>query len=290
MEFGFLIDRRRVVINNIEIKPLNNFEETINRFYQSATVSNGWVYPPLVNTNRNFTEKKRFKVEGKIASIFFLFEPTHSITIYPFDEDKVKFLILAFGFLNGLYLSPAGYLYLNRVPYKIGKITGVILIRNDAEKGILTFSKCFDRMSTEKRKLAFSILHWFLIGPSYLYDWDRFDAQYKVLDGIYKFSGLSAPNHASRPIELSKKYGIEIPKWAQLNSDGKTSKLSIIRNDLVHEAKYAGQPIGCEYPKENFNLEFVRFNTKLIAAVFGLKSNFLQSDPMDRNTHGWAFA
>jgi len=111
MEFGFLTDRRRVVLNNIKIKPLNNFEETINRFYQSVTVNNGWVYPPLVKANRNFTEKKKFKAEGKIASIFFLFEPTHSITIYPFDEDKAKFLILAFGFLNGLYLSPAVYLY-----------------------------------------------------------------------------------------------------------------------------------------------------------------------------------
>lgn len=290
MEFGFLTDTRRVFIDNIKIKPLNDFDETIKRFYQTAFVSNGWVYPPLVKANQNFMEKKKFKNEAKLSSNFFVFEPTHSITVLPFDDEKIKFLILAFGFLNGVYLSPAGYLCLNRIPYEISKLTGVILIKDDAEKGIYTFSEYFDRTSDEKRKLSFAILHWFLIGPSYSYDWDRFDAQYKVLDGISRLSGLSAPNHASRAVVLADKYGIKIPIWAQLSSDGKSSRLSAIRNELFHEARYAGHPIGYEYPKENFNLEFVRFNTKLIAAIFGLRSNFLQSDPNDRNQHGWGFA
>lgn len=58
MEFGFLTDKRRVAIDNIEIKPLNNYDETIKRFYRSAFVSNGWIYPPLVKANQNFIEKK----------------------------------------------------------------------------------------------------------------------------------------------------------------------------------------------------------------------------------------
>lgn len=100
---------------------------------------------------------------------------------------------------------------------------------------------------------------------------------------------MKAPNHASRPIVLANNFGIKIPSWAQLNSGGKSSRLSILRNDLFHEARYAGHPIGYKYPKKNFGLEFVRFNAKIITALFGLKSEFLYPDSNDRNTWGWNF-
>jgi hypothetical protein len=34
----------------------------------------------------------------------------------------------------------------------------------------------------------------------------------------------------------------------------------------------------------------VRFNTKLIAASFGLQSSILQAEPNDRNTWDWHFS
>ena len=72
-------------------------------------------------------------------------------------------------------------------------------------------------------------------------------------------------------------------------SSGK-STLSKMRNELVHEAKYAGEPTGYAYPEENLDLEFVRFNAKLIAASVGLKSSFLQAEPNDRQPRLWKFS
>jgi hypothetical protein len=289
MEFGFLIDRRRVVFIKSEIKPLLDFDDRIDRFYKHACASNGWVYPPLVDANQNFREKEKFKTKPQIPSSFFQIGPTHSITINPFDEEKAKFLILAYGFLNGVYLNPAGHLFVNRAAYEIGKLTGVILVGNDAEKGITAFSQYYDKASKVQRKLLFAILHWFIVGQTYNFEWDKFDAQYKVLDGLFHLSGLTAPNHASRPIELANNFGIKLPLWAQLNPDRKSSQLSNTRNELFHEARYAGQPIGYEYPKENFGLEFARFNSKIIVALVGLKTKFLQADPGNRDTWGWSF-
>lgn len=192
MEFGFLKNTTRVIVDNIEIKPMWDIEDKINKLHKTAVVSNGWIYPPLVKAKKNFFEEKCFKIEPQLPASFFTIEPTHTITIQPHDDEKLKFLILSYGFLNGLYLSPAGYLCLHRIPHEVGKLTGVLLIKNDAEKGISSFSYCFESLNSEKRKLAFAILHWFLIGQSYIYSWDRFDAQYKVLDAIYKLSGLLA--------------------------------------------------------------------------------------------------
>lgn len=290
MEFGFLKEKFRVVAGNIEIKPMGDIDEKIDRMHRLAVVSNGWIYPPMEDGAHNFSEKNKFKVKPQLPAKFFTTEPTHSITIYPHDDEKLRFLILAYGFLLGLYLSPAEYLCLYRIPHEVGKLTGVALIKNDAEKGILGFSRCFDTLDSEKRKLAFSIMHWFLVGQSYNYAWDRFDAQYKVLDSIYKFSGLSSNNHASRPVALAEYFGIKKPQWIELDSTGKFSVLSKTRNELVHEAKFGGQPIGYAYPDENFDFEFTRFNAKLIPAIFGLRSPFLQADPMDRNTRAWSFS
>jgi hypothetical protein len=211
------------------------------------------------------------------------------IISWPAQVAKLRFLILAYGFLLGLYLNPVGYFYLHRIPHEMGKLTGMILNKDDAEKGLSSFSRSFDTLDSEKRILAFAIAHWFLVGQSYEYPWDRFDVQYKVLDSIYKFSGLSAENHASRPVVLADYFGIKKPQWVELDSNGKSSVLARIRNELVHEAKYAGKPIGYGYPEENFDLEFPQFNTKLISAIFGLRTPILQAEPDDRNTKAWDF-
>lgn len=134
----------------------------------------------------------------------------------------------------------------------------------------------------------FAILHWLLIGQTYNFCWDRFDAQYKVLDGLYKISGIRSDNHASRPVDLAAKYGVQLPDWAKIITT--TSRLSTIRNELVHEAKYAGHPIGYAYPEENFGLEFVAFNVKLVAGVVGLNTSYLKAVPSNRCVYGWDFA
>jgi hypothetical protein len=66
---------------------------------------------------------------------------------------------------------------LNRVPYQIGKLTGVIPVGDDAKKGMMALGHYFDKASQEQRTLAYAILNWFLLGQTYNFEWDRFDAQ-----------------------------------------------------------------------------------------------------------------
>jgi hypothetical protein len=285
MEFGFLLNRRRFVVDNVEIRPLWDIEESISWFYREARVCNGWIYPPLQNASQNHREKNN-NIECEIPSKWFLFEPTHTLTIHPYDQEKVKFLILCLGFLFGIYLAPAGYYCLGKVPYKEGQLTDVIPLKNDVEKGIAQASSFYDTNSSKRRGM-FAILHWFLAGQSYDFPWDKFESQYKVLDGLFRISGLTSRNHASRAVSLASQYGVELPDWARMN--GGKSKLSLLRNDLAHEAIYAGHPIGYAHPDENYDLEFRRFNTKLIAAILGLQTNYIHSSPHDRQLHGWGF-
>lgn len=288
MKFGFLIDRKEFRCNDFSVETVTEYEEILESFYESIHVSNGWVYGPEEELNKTSNEKRNFKQRGPInCSSFYRMRATHEIKSNNNNEDYLRFLILVYGFLQGLYLTPEGYSYLGRVPYEPAKLNGLYLLGDDYVNGMETINNFYISSSTEKRNQMFASIHWFLVGQSYSFEWDRFDAQYKVLDGIYRLSGLTAPNHASRPVELAKKYGVILPHWASLDVSGKASELSKHRNELVHEARYGGHPIGYSYPTENYSLEFTSFNTKLIAGALGIETPYLQADPTNRCHWGW---
>jgi hypothetical protein len=90
MEFGFLKNTRRVVVDNIEIKPISDINDKIARLYNFAVVSDGWIYPPLEQVHQSADEQKNFKIKPKLSSNFFTIEPTHSITIHPHDDEKLR--------------------------------------------------------------------------------------------------------------------------------------------------------------------------------------------------------
>ena len=283
MNFGFLIDAKAFVCDGFKIAPVLEFDSVLKNFYKSACVSNGWFYGPKTELSKSSAEKKDFEAKAPIVhKSFFKMNSTHQITsTNDYSDDHLRFLILGYGFLQGLYLTPEGYSYLGRTAYKPTKLNGLLLISDDYINGMECINRFYVASNEEERNQMFACIHWYLVGQSYHFDWERFDAQYKVLDGIYKLSGTKANSHAGRPIALSEKYNLELPVWAKLITK-KESKLSKQRNDLFHEARYSGHPIGYSYPEENYNLEFRSFNTKLIAAALGINTPYLQAEPKNR--------
>jgi hypothetical protein len=288
MKFGFLIDKEEFICSDFSIVTVDEFAEITSSFYDYVQVSNGWIYGSEKELNKSYREKEKFKQPGPLVrDSFYRMSATHEIKTNITDEEHLRFLILGYGFLQGLYLTPEGYSYLGRIPYEPGKLNGLLLIKDDYENGMEIINDYFKSSSEEDRNQMFACIHWFSIGQSFNFEWDKFDAQYKVLDGVYRLSELPNVPHAKRPVELASKFNIKLPKWAKLDSTGKKSQLSIHRNELVHEAKYAGHPIGYSYPSQNYSLEFTSFNTKLIAAALGIDTPYLQADPNNRSQWGW---
>ncbi len=290
MKFGFLIDKKEFTCNDFSIVTVDNFNDIINSFYEYVQVSNGWIYGSKKELNKSYSEKKKFNQPGPtVHDSFFQMPTTHEIKSNFTDEEHLRFLILGYGFLQGVYLTPEGYSYLGRIPYEPGKLNGLLLTKDDYVNGMEIINNYFNSSSEENRNQMFACIHWFSIGQSLNFAWDKFDAQYKVLDGICRLSGIKTGPHANRPVALAKKYNIKLPKWAELHpgSTRKESQLSVLRNELVHEAKYAGHPIGYSYPSENYSLELTSFNTKLIAAALGIETPYLQADPKNPCQWGW---
>lgn len=275
MEFGFLEDTFEYSVGGVKVVPIIDKKEKQNWLNNELNISCGWIYPPLKDAEKQVIEKN--SLEFMLPDSYFEIQPTHKILAEHNNCEKKRFLILGIGFFFGVYLLPTEHVSLTRLPYKVGMLTGVIPTGDDIPKAIAALSRYYDE-NLSNRNNMFAIIHWMLFGQTYQHEWERFDSQCKVLDGLYKVSGVNANKHAKRPKKLSELYGIDLPSWAEISNGD--SKFSIARNEFAHEALYAGRPIGYAYPPENFDLELVAFNAKLIAATLGLKSNF-QDLPCD---------
>lgn len=293
MKFGFLMDSSEVAFDGITIAPLPNHSEIIQQVYENARVANGWIYPPLVQASQSDSEKNRFNKSGpQIPDKHYYLTSTHTIHSLNANtsDEQLRFLILCYGFLHGLYLLKDQYSYFMKTPYVAGKLHSLSPFKNDLESGMTTLNGLYLGSSEKNRRQIFAIIHWFLISGSYEMAWDHFDAQYKVLDGIYKYAstqhGCGRIPHACRPVALAGLYGVKLPRWAVTDKDSK-SELSRVRNDLTHEAIFAGEPIGYNYPEENYRLELTNFIMKLICGALGLRTPYISIAPDDRQLHAW---
>ncbi|MBI9109921.1 hypothetical protein [Maridesulfovibrio ferrireducens] len=300
MKFGFLLDKTKITFDGITISPLKEQEEVVRFVFDEFPVANGWIYPPIkkVKLNRN-EEKLNIKTEAYEHSIPFKLPATHQIKFENGNEDddnRFEFLILCYGFLHGLYLLKDGYNYLIKTPYKKNTAHRFVPNKKDLKIGMSVLNNAHIENTEEIRKYIFAALHWFLISESYERLWEHFEAQYKVLDGVYKIAEKKKiitilkkkdRSHAKRPILIAKKFGLKIPNWADVKEGTSSSTLSILRNNLVHQALFEGEPIGYRQPKENYRRYFNNFNLNLICAVLGLNTKHLRETPTTRGITGW---
>lgn len=291
MKLGFLICDHELVAIGVKVTPVDDYHALIADFHENRGVSRGWILPPVKRGAHSKSEKTVFKnTEVFENSNIFAMPSTHNIEVDSGGEDKTKFMILALGLLYGLYLAPADFHYMYRVAYKPGKLTGIKPVKVDVEKGLSHISEKYDQLSTSERAQFYAAIYWFLVGQSASNVWERFDSQYKVLDGIYKISGIGRCTHAKRPSELASAYSLDPPSWVAIPMHSNTCELVTLRNELVHEAKFNGQPIGYSNPDVNFDIEFRAFNLKLICSFLGLQTSYVAT-PVNSNWAGsWDFA
>lgn len=298
--FGFLLDEREVEFECGLIRPLTDHSKKKAIFYDTCSVSEGWIYAPEIELNKSFNERKRFKARAPIISDrYFSMPPTHRIVSNSLNDDELLFFIKAYSLIMGCYLSPDGHLNPCRIPYETGKLTGLIPSNQDQVRALNQIFDFYSKANIAKREQAMASIHWYLFGQcSSLYPWEFFDAQYKVLDGVFALVKEDLSNsryatgknkyisHTKRSLAMAEHFGIELPSWAQVTSNG-SSKLSTARNALSHEAKYGGAPIGYAHPEENYQLELTAFCLKLLCAALGIKTSYLTVDPKSREYHVW---
>lgn len=279
--FGFLKDPTQITWQGgaSRIEALPNHSETVQHLLNSSQVHEGWIHPPL----RPLQAGK----EKPLVPNGFALPPTHRMYLLSSsaNDEEANFMIALFGLLKGQRFQRPEWQHFYKAP--------VASKLNDFQATDAQISKTLDiatgfwRQHTPAvQKLAFGALHWHLFAQLYEQPFERFNAQYMALDACAKLAlkirlpGYSKHlTHSKRAAVLCDCLDVPKPVWV-FPLDGQTEgELARCRNELVHEAMYAGQPIGFANPKEHYQM--VRELTGLVARIFlrllGVQNDYTQS-------------
>jgi hypothetical protein len=278
--FGWLPDAARYDTPRMSIAPETEFDPA--RAGMSIRGSeNGWLYAPSSDRDPSGSFQR------------FELPPTHILTISGTSDDEThNFIITFFGWLHGLRLVPKGWGHFYRVAIKRGALVDFVCSGKNVPR-LLELAERFwiDHQTDGAAKTLFGALHWYLFCQSYYHAFERFLAQYMVLDTLHETHRLTcgrrSTTHAARVKFLSGELGLELPAWGRVI--GKDCELSKIRNELVHESKFAGEPIGFAVTSRETNilLGLQAFNGRLIAAIVGAHGAYSRSSSETQQVHGF---
>ncbi len=283
-KFGFLKEVCQVNWRTGSIEPLQTHQTLVKNLYLSGRVAGDCLYPPLVDApGVSPSGMSHPQVPVKLFEL----APTHKLTLAsgPQNSEFANFLIVLFGFMKGLRLSPEGWQHFYRVPIKRGALCDFLADNSNIAK-MLDFATDFwmSNNLTEVRCGIFGAIHWHLFGQLYEHEFERFNAQYIVLDSCFALSKIMFPNlkkdhaHGVRPSLMCDAFGLAVPSWAVKCPNGKYP-IAQLRNQFFHEGLYGGLPIGFAHPTETAYIEheLTNFNARLILAILGARNFYTKS-------------
>lgn len=292
VEFGFLANATTITwqAGANTIAPLAKHADVVAAMQREIYVHDGWFYPPLRSVKSG--------VNAPLIPTGFALPATHQLHLSDTtaDDEEANFMIALFGLLKGQRLQRPEWQHFYKAPVA-SKLNDFCATPAEISKTLDIATGFWRQHTPEVQKLAFGALHWHLFAQLYEQPFERFNAQYMALDACAKLAlkiGLPGyskhPTHSKRAAVLCNCLDVPKPVWV-LPLDGQTEcELARCRNELVHEAMYAGQPMGFANPKGHHQM--VRELTGLVARIFlrllGVQNVYTQSvcDECGMNSFG----
>lgn len=278
MNFGWLRNKKTYETSNIKISAIDSYDEAIAEVDASSDQNGEWFFPPITYVS---------KASGPRAPTSrFELPITHTI------EDKTKskdtaffeFMILYYGWLNGQRLNPEGWGHLTKTAIKPGLLTD-FRFQEKAIPILLDKAEHFwqNHQSDGLTDLMTNAIHWYLYAHSYNQYFERFMAQYMVIDTLYKIACQAnnkpskSHTHTQRVEFISDILRIECPSWGVVKNNA--TEIAKVRNDLFHESSFAGKPIGFGLPSDinHIMISLEAFNCRVIAALLGAVGGYSRS-------------
>jgi len=270
--FGFLPKTINCSTELFSISTISDWEKDYKLLENESAIDDGWCYPAIIYKNQ-----KPLKAQN-----WFSLPVSHSMKLSTdISEFELQLLVLVFGFLNGLHLLPESWGHYYKTPIKIGRLVGFILSETEIFKIMDQVIRKIMSKQFACLKSIFASLNWFLLSQSYSNYFEEFESQYRVIDSICKNvielqKKEKMPPHYQRIQKVCQVFNVTVPQWA-IPHEGKT-EISSLRNELIHEGFFCGEPIGFNFPENNIVLELKTLNERLLLLCLGIDSDEIKND------------
>lgn len=296
-DIGWLPMRFDVVVGNLSVTTLPEFEEVVNRVKAGKGVEKDWIYAP---PQRQHSMGNGIRTLPYPSRVFGL-PMTHRISHSSADGDAhMAFLVWALSFIFGMRLTATEAGFLDATPIRIGKL-------NDFVLGGLEYKHAFalaeqfwqtHQADASRAKLWGAAVHALMLGQGplalqferFLYLYGALDACFKLTQTIFGAGGPRIP-HAERIAWMCHKFGMTVPVWA--DSTAGQPLVANLRNSAVHESLFMDAPLGFALhgvgSNENLPLEMEAVICRLLVALLGDPTNsYVTSVVTTRQQHGWS--
>lgn len=272
---------------SIEVEPLGDARKILADLVAGPGYSRGWVHPPL--TRPPFDDRPEAPL---IPALAYTLPPTHRLTLRsPLENsDLADFLIAIIGFIEGVRLVRDGWTHFHKAPLELSSLSDFYPDLREIVEIVRIASEFWLASSDYIRSRLFGAIHWLQFSLLLEHDFERFAGLYSVLDTLYRVhatrTGIVTPKHTQRPSLMADYYHLPTPSWAVVSAVG-TTPLTDLRNELVHEARYAGAPTGFAHPEDNpeISMELAHFVSRLLLAILEVPASYVRTSAMTRHMH-----
>lgn len=286
VQFGFLPAADSVTFSGGKIIALPEFDINVADVAK-LTHPDGHVYPP---SSHDITKKPHWKKWRKIsqterAAHLHRLPPTHYLKINHACPDEQAARYGDAGFI----MHFLGFIYGFRCQFYDWWMEGRINVRGDIDYIRPTSSyigDCLERAflmwsswPSRQQIVAINILFLHTRTQVYENEWERFQAEYQILDAIFSLAKetkqIIVPRyikHDKRPSVLCERYGIPA-------ADDKFEKIRILRNDLLHEVLWDGGMPGEARSEISYRTShwLHKLTKRIMLAVLGIDNDYIHS-------------
>jgi hypothetical protein len=247
-EFGYYPKIYNVTTERFSIQTLANFEENLELIKNDPNLQKDWIYSGPALQHDVIAEKTQVL---PYTNRIFELPKTHVLTLFKRQNiDDLDFVVWCLSFFTGMRLTITEAGFLDATPIKQGKLVDFVLSRCTLEDAINLALDYIDAEHENFRatKRVIAAIHALFLSqfPQNL-PFERFQYLYMALDTCFKIIETKSKSnktlsHAKRIEWMCEKFDIPVPTWA--TTIGKTSDISIVRNDTIHEALFFDEPLG----------------------------------------------
>ena len=279
VEFGYYPWPIDLQVGAISIGTLPDFDDAVAALKVSENVDGRWIYAP--------------QCSGRIAGRVFGLRKTHTLQHDASAGDEhLAFLIWGLSFFVGMRLTATEAGFLDATPITPATLVDFVVINGGFEQIVLSVEYFWNaNMEVPQRCLWWSAaVHALFLGQNpKLLQFEQFLMLYAALDACFALAKSINPiskriDHNERVAWMCQLFDMKTPGWARSELPSR-SELSILRNEVIHEALYLKEPLGfavqASNSTQNLNLELKALVCRFLVALIGSEQSTYVRSPID---------